>query len=142
MRTLCFGEVLVDLVCEHPVDSPSQADAFVPQFGGDVANAAVTAARAGAEVALAGARRRRRVGRVAARSPRAGGRGARLVPLLDGVRTPIAFVTVDSAGEPTYGFYGDSAAVGRAPVRCASTPATRCSSRSNSLLDERERSSP
>ena len=55
MRTLCFGEVLVDLVCEHPVDSPSQADAFVPRFGGDVANAAVTAARAGAEVALAGA---------------------------------------------------------------------------------------
>ena len=54
MRTLCVGEALVDLVCERPVASISEADAFVPRFGGAIANVAVTAARRGADVALAG----------------------------------------------------------------------------------------
>ena len=54
MRTLCLGEALVDLVCERPVASIAEADAFVPRFGGAIANVAVTAARRGADVALAG----------------------------------------------------------------------------------------
>ena len=138
MRTLCFGEVLVDLVCEHPVDSPSQADAFVPRFGGDVANAAVTAARAGAEVALAGAAGDDAWG--AWLRARLAQEGVALdwFALLDGVRTPIAFVTVDSAGEPTFGFYGDSAAAG-ARLADALGACDALFFTSNSLLDERER---
>ena len=58
--------------------------------------------------------------------------------LLDGVRTPIAFVTVDSAGEPTYGFYGDSAAAG-ARLSDALDACDALFFTSNSLLDERER---
>lgn len=54
MATLCLGEALVDLVCERPVRGLAEADAFVPRFGGAVANAAVMAARRGAAVALAG----------------------------------------------------------------------------------------
>jgi hypothetical protein len=54
MRTLILGETLVDLICERPVAAPGEADAFVPHFGGAGANVAVTAARAGADVALAG----------------------------------------------------------------------------------------
>jgi fructokinase len=138
MRTLCFGEVLVDLVCEHPVDSPSQADAFVPRFGGDVANAAVTAARAGAEVALAGAAGNDAWG--AWLRDRLAREGVALdwFALLDGVSTPLAFVTVDSGGEPTFAFYGDSASAG---VRLGEGLAA-CDAfflTSNSLLDEQER---
>ena len=54
---LCLGQALVDLICERPVRSLSEADAFTPHFGGALANAAVAASRAGAEVGLA--RRRR-----------------------------------------------------------------------------------
>jgi hypothetical protein len=51
-RILCLGEALVDLICERPIASVAEADAFVPHFGGVVANVAVVAARAGAPVAL------------------------------------------------------------------------------------------
>ena len=75
MRTLCVGEALVDLVCERPVASLAEADAFVPHFGGAIANVAVDR-RAPRRRRRAGRRRRRRrVGRVAARAP--GGRGRR-----------------------------------------------------------------
>ena len=54
MPALFLGEAIVDLICERPVRSLGEADAFVPHFGGAVANAAVQAARRGGEVALAG----------------------------------------------------------------------------------------
>ena len=46
----CLGEALVDLICEHPVASLTEADSFSPHFGGALANVAVAAARAGADV--------------------------------------------------------------------------------------------
>ena len=51
--TVCLGEVLVDLICERPLKDVTQGEAFVPHFGGAVANVAVTAARHGAHVVLA-----------------------------------------------------------------------------------------
>ena len=107
MRTLCLGEALVDLVCEHAVDSPAQADAFVPRFGGDVANAAVTAARLGADIALAGGAGEDAWGAWLRDRLAAEGVALDWFGLLSGVRTPIAFVTVDRRGEPTFVFYGD-----------------------------------
>jgi fructokinase len=138
MRTLCFGEALVDLVCEHAVDSPAQADAFAPRFGGDVANAAVTAARLGADVALAGGAGEDAWG--AWLRDRLAGEGVALdwFALLEGVSTPIAFVTVDSHGEPSYMFYGSSIATG-ARLHAGIADCDALFFTSNSLLDEHER---
>ena len=52
---LCLGEALVDLICERPVASLTEADSFTPHFGGALANVAVAASRAGADAGLAGA---------------------------------------------------------------------------------------
>src|SRR5947208_7485414 len=98
MRTLCLGEALVDLVCEQPVDSPAQAAAFVPRFGGDVANAVVTAARHGGDVALAGGAGEDAWGVWLRDRLAAEGVELEWFGLLGDVRTPIAFVTVDSSG--------------------------------------------
>ena len=143
MRTLLLGEALVDLICERPVASLGEADAFVPHFGGAVANVAVGAARQGATVELAGgagddawgAWLRERLER-----ERVGLEWFGSVP---GLTTPIAFVTVDEHGEPSYAIYGDSirAAVeslgdtlGEAVDACGALSLT-----SNTLVGERER---
>ena len=107
MPTLCLGEALVDLICRQPVESVAEADSFVPHFGGAIANVAVAAARQGADVALAGgagldAWGRWLHGRLAAEGVRLD--WFRLVP---DERTPVAFVTVDADGEPTYEIYGE-----------------------------------
>jgi fructokinase len=138
MRTLCLGEVLVDLVCEHAVDSPSQADAFAPRFGGDVANAAVTAARLGADVALAGSAGEDAWGSWLRDRLAAEGVALDWFALLDRVRTPVAFVTVDSRGEPTFLFYGEHTATG-ALLQDAVAACDALFFTSNSLLDEQER---
>ncbi len=52
---VCLGEGLVDLICERPIASITEADAFAPHFGGALANVAVAATRAGAQAGLAGA---------------------------------------------------------------------------------------
>lgn len=110
MRTLCFGEAIVDLICRHPVASLNDADAFVPHCGGMTANVAVTAARAGGAVALAGG---------AGDDPWGGWLHDRLTAenvdlrwfeRVDGLRTPLAFVTIDERGEPTYQLCGDGVA--------------------------------
>src|SRR5581483_7865677 len=50
---VCLCEVLVDFICERPLEEVTEGGAFVPHFGGSVANIAVIAARHGARVALA-----------------------------------------------------------------------------------------
>jgi fructokinase len=108
MRTLLIGEAIVDLICERPVASLAGADAFVPHFGGAVANIAVGAARHGAQVALAGGAGDDEWGawlRARLERERVGLEWFELNP---GVRTPVAFVTVDHRGEPAYVLYGDT----------------------------------
>jgi sugar/nucleoside kinase (ribokinase family) len=107
MRILCLGEALVDLVCERPAASISEADAFVPHFGGAIANVAVTAARRGADVALAGG-----VGSDAWGGwlhDRLQDEGVDLTwfDRRDDVATPVAFVTLDAEAQPTFAIYGD-----------------------------------
>jgi sugar/nucleoside kinase (ribokinase family) len=109
-RTLCLGEALVDLICERPLERLADADAFVPRFGGAVANVAIVAARAGAQVALAGGagddewghwlRRRLKDERVE----------LSLFELIEGRQTPIAVVAVGPDGEARYQIYGDKIA--------------------------------
>lgn len=108
MRTLCLGEALVDLICRKPVSAMAEADAFVPSFGGATANVAVVAARRGARVALAGGAGDDAWGEwLRARLEREGV-GLEYFRLVPGARTPIAFVTVDGSGEPSFHIYGDA----------------------------------
>jgi sugar/nucleoside kinase (ribokinase family) len=110
VRTLCFGEAVVDLVCQHPVTSLQEAIAFAPYFGGVTANIAVAAARAGADVALAGGTGDDRWGAWLAQRLAAEGLDLRWFGRAEGPATAVAFVTVDARGEPDYEIYGDGIA--------------------------------
>ena len=107
MRILLLGEALVDLICEHPVDGLTEADAFVPHFGGAVANVAVGAARQGAQVELAGGAGDDAWGGWLRDRLTAEGVGLTWFGTVADVVTPVAFVTVDVHGEPSYAIYGD-----------------------------------
>jgi sugar/nucleoside kinase (ribokinase family) len=109
-RTLCLGEALVDFVGERPGAALPENDRFSPHFGGTVGNVAIVAAELGARIALAGGtgddvwghwlRARLEQARV----------DLSLFTLVEGLETPLAFVTVDAEGEPTYHVRGESTA--------------------------------
>ncbi len=107
LRTLCVGEALVDLICERQIDSLAQAPAFVPHFGGAVANVAVVAARAGAPVALAGGAGDDAWGRWLRERLELEGVDLPLFELMPDSRTPIALVRVAADGEASYHIYGE-----------------------------------
>jgi sugar/nucleoside kinase (ribokinase family) len=108
--TLCLGEALVDLICERPIEDLGAADAFVPHFGGAVANVAVVAARHGAAVALAGGAGEDAWGRWLRERLRGEGVDIGLFGLIEGAQTPLAVVAVSAEGEPTYEIYGQAIA--------------------------------
>lgn len=107
--------------------------AFVPHFGGDVANAAVTAARHGGEVALAAGAGDDAWGAWLRERLTAEGVALDGFELLAGVQTKIAFVRIAGGGEPSFMFYGDSVAPARLPAYGA------LFFTSNTLLSEQER---
>ncbi len=109
-RTLCLGEALVDLICQRPLQSLAGADSFVPHFGGAVANVAVTAARAGARVALAGGAGDDAWGAWLRDRLDAEGVDLGCFTLVPGAQTPLAVVTVNSEAEATYAIYGEAIA--------------------------------
>lgn len=96
----------MDLVCERPAANLAQAGAFVPHPGGATANVAVTAAQHGARVALAGGAGADPWGAWLLERLDAEGVDLSHFALLDGVQTPVAFVTVTGAGEPSFQIYG------------------------------------
>jgi fructokinase len=106
VSVLCLGEAIVDFVCEQPVRDLSEAEAFVPHCGGAVANAAVVAARCGADVSLAGGVGDDAWGRWLEARLREEGVGLRWFTRIEELATPLAFVVVDSDGEPTFNVYG------------------------------------
>ena len=95
---LCLGEVFVDLVCEEPVLSMSQARTFVPHFGGSGANMAVIAARAGAPVAFAGMAGEDGWGRWLSDRLATEGVDTSHLVFVPGAQTAVAFVAVDPEG--------------------------------------------
>jgi sugar/nucleoside kinase (ribokinase family) len=107
-RILCLGEAVVDLICERPIQTLAQADQFVPHFGGAVANVAVSAARSGARVALAGAAGDDAWGAWLAARLRREGVHDGLFELIPGSRTLLAMVAVSTDGQPSYEIYGDA----------------------------------
>ena len=108
MRTLLLGEPLVDLICPRPVATFADADAFVPHLGGSAATIAVSAARAGAQVALAGAAGDDPWGRWVRQALERERVGLDHFTLVPGATTPVVFTTVDEHGTPTYDLHGDT----------------------------------
>lgn len=142
-HTLCLGEALVDLICEHPASGLGEATAFVPHCGGSVANVAVTAARAGARMSLAGGRGADGWGEwLHERLEREGVELSQFRRLAD-AQTAVAIVTVDQDGEARYAFYGDSIARATAALGDALEPAVANSAAlffsSNTLVGAQER---
>ena len=143
MRILCLGEAIVDLVCRRPVTSLVEADAFAPFFGGASANVAVACARAGGEVALAGGAGADPWGGWLLERLEAEGVGTEWFSLVDGLRTPVAFVTVDENAEPSFTIYGEGiaatieAVADRLEEAVEETDALFIGS--NTLVQERER---
>ena len=142
MRTLCFGEAIVDLTCRRPVASLVEADAFVPSAGGVSANVAATAALHGASVALAGGAGDDPWGAWLRERLAEAGVDLRWFGLAGGHATAVAFITLDELGEPTWQLYGDGAAAtvaaldGRLPDAVEATDAFFFTS--NSLAGEPE----
>jgi fructokinase len=142
-RVLCLGEALVDLIGEQPVAELPDARAFTPHFGGAVANVAVLAARAGADVSLAGGAGADAWGRWLLERLEREGVDVSLFELIEGGQTPLALVAIDSSGEPTYEIYGEGIAsvvhalADRVDDALAGSAALFLSS--NTLVGERER---
>jgi sugar/nucleoside kinase (ribokinase family) len=108
--TLCLGGAVVHLICERPLDDVAAADAFVPHFGGTVASVAVTAARHGARMALAGSAGDDAWGVwLRARLARDGVELS-LFELVPGLPTPLVVVAVSATGDPTCQVYGEETA--------------------------------
>jgi fructokinase len=107
MSVLCLGETIVDLVCERPVADFAQADAFVPHSGGAPANAAVVAARCGAQVSLGSGVGDDPWGDWLHARLQAEGVGLDWFSRVPGLRTPLAFVIVNEQGEPDFAIYGN-----------------------------------
>lgn len=112
MSVLCLGEAIIDLFCERPVASLAEADSFVPHCGGAVANAAVTAARCGADVSLAGGVGDDAWGDWIEGRLHADGVGLRWLARLPHFPTPLAFVLVNEAAEPDFIVYGEGIEAG------------------------------
>ena len=110
--TLCLGDPIVEFVCERPVASVSEADAFAPRVGGAVANVSVVAARRGAHVALAGGAGDDVWGRWLCDRLAREGVEKEWLELVPGAQTPVAIVTVDAEGQPTREAYGERVPTG------------------------------
>ena len=113
---VCLGEALVDLICERRVGAFSEADSFVPHFGGALANVAVAASRAGTEAGLAGAAGEDEWGRWLRGRLEHEGVDLRFFELLEGEQTPVAFATFDEHGDASFQIYGDAVEVAVASV--------------------------
>jgi fructokinase len=140
---LCLGEAIVDLVCERRIASVEDVSSLVPQPGGALANVAVAASRAGAEAALAGGAGDDEWGHWLCARLEAAGVELSWFDLVEGARTPIAFVFFDVDGEPRFQVYGEGIEAGMRSVAGRLEEAIGAASAlvfgSNTLVGEPER---
>ena len=115
---VCLGEGLVDLICERRVSSLTEADSFVPHFGGALANVAVHAARVdgAGDVGMAGAVGDDEWGAWLCERLEREGVDLGWFNRLEGEPTPIAFASFDEGGDPSFQIYGDAIEVAVASV--------------------------
>jgi sugar/nucleoside kinase (ribokinase family) len=143
VSVLCLGEAIVDLFCERPVAGLAEADSFVPHCGGAVANAAVAAARYGAEASLAGGVGEDAWGEWLEQRLRSEGVGLRWFARMPGFPTPLAFVLVNAAAEPDFIVYGEAIEAGILSLEAGLEEAIASHDAvlfgSNTLLGARER---
>jgi len=143
VSVLCLGEAIIDLFCERPVTSLGEAGSFVPHCGGAVANAAVTAARCGADVSLAGGVGDDAWGDWIEERLHAHGVGLRWLARLPHFPTPLAFVLVNQAAEPDFIVYGEAIEAGVLSLEDNLEEAVAAHDAllfgSNTLFSERER---
>jgi fructokinase len=134
---------LVDLICERATQSVAEADAFVPHFGGVVANVAVVAARAGAPVALLGGAGEDEWGAWLRDRLVRDGVDVSHFELIPGARTPLALISVDATGEPHYEIYGEQipsvARAGRERLESAVRACAALFISSNTMVGAEER---
>jgi fructokinase len=107
---VCLGEAIVDLVCERELAEPGEADQFVPHPGGALANLAVAAHRAGGEAALLGGVGDDAWGSWLRERLWQEGVDVRWLQTVEGLATPVAFVTFDWEREPSFAVYGEGIA--------------------------------
>lgn len=112
MSIVCLGEAIVDLVCEREADSIADADEFRPHPGGALANVAVAARRSGATTSLAGGVGEDPWGRWLRDRLLAEGIDLSFFSLVEGLKTPLAFVVFDHDREPSFQIYGDGIEAG------------------------------
>jgi sugar/nucleoside kinase (ribokinase family) len=141
--TLCLGEAMVDLICERAGVSFAAADRFAPHLGGVTANTAVFAARAGGDVAMAGAVGGDRWGGWLRERLIAERVDVSLLRPRAGEATQLAFVALDESGEPEYRLYPEAASpLAGLTHRLIDDALTRCGGlliTSNTLSEAAER---
>ena len=104
---ICLGEAIVDLICERRLGPDEQPDRLTPHHGGALPNVAVAAARRGAPAALVGGVGSDHWGRLLIEGLADEGVETRWISIVDGARTPLAIVTFDRDGEPSFQIYGE-----------------------------------
>ncbi|TAA08998.1 carbohydrate kinase [Pseudoxanthomonas winnipegensis] len=105
---VCFGEVLIDLLAQPPVEG--QARAFEQYAGGAPANVAVAAARLGADSQFVGMLGQDMFGDFLHEALAGFGVGVGHTVRTAQAKTALAFVALDEAGERSFSFYRPPAA--------------------------------
>lgn len=113
----CLGEAILDLVCERRLGPNDRPGPFEAHHGGAPANVAACLARAGTPASLVGGLGDDRWGRWLRDGLEANGVETAWLEEVEGVVTPIAVITFDSDGEPTFDVHGQD--VGPAMEACA-----------------------
>ncbi|MET1025231.1 MAG: carbohydrate kinase [Pseudoxanthomonas sp.] len=102
-RIVCFGEVLIDLLAQPPVEG--HARAFEQYAGGAPANVAVGVARLGARSEFVGMLGQDMFGDFLHGELAQAGVGVSYTVRTDAAKTALAFVALDEAGERSFSFY-------------------------------------
>lgn len=112
----CLGEVILDLVCEQRLGPDDRPGPFTANHGGAPANVAALLARSGVPAALIGGVGDDRWGRWLRAGLEADGVETGWLEEVEGLKTPIAVITFDLEGEPTFAVHGED--VGPAMEAC------------------------
>lgn len=113
----CLGEAILDLVCERRLGPEDAPGPFEAHHGGAPANVAALLARSGIPVALLGGLGQDRWGRWLRAGLESEGVDTSWLAAVEGVRTPVAVITFDLEGEPSFDVHGED--VGPAFEACA-----------------------
>ncbi|SEL04322.1 fructokinase [Pseudoxanthomonas sp. GM95] len=105
---VCFGEVLIDMLAQPPVEG--QARAFEQYAGGAPANVAVATARLGARSEFVGMLGQDMFGDFLHDALAQAGVGVGYTVRTDAAKTALAFVALDETGERSFSFYRPPAA--------------------------------